>query len=251
MYASSTDHNIYQYSALHPGQPATEILSAPDYRCESFYIKMALSPDDKYLLAGSSNVSKAFVWDVEKPEEAVALNCGEHVSVDDPLEVTAVAWHQHHANLSATCSTDGCVRIWSLTPEERPPFLSGNREGEVRFKAAEDEVVADTEEHATDEDKLVKPGLRQSDLLSFLRSSPAPSPQPSPVSTPLAIRQQPFQHVIVDLDGDEMVGADKRSQPPSESNEKENEQNTRNKLQLPPPLFATRPTKRRCTLVSH
>jgi denticleless len=97
---------------------------------KSFYIKSCLSPDDKYLLSGSSNF-KAYIWNVENPNPVVSLE-------GHSFEVTSVAWAHHQNNLDGgnmalvTCSDDACHKIWRVGPEEIPqdevPFLRGNAE---------------------------------------------------------------------------------------------------------------------------
>lgn len=51
----------------------------------TFYVKSALSPDNTYLLSGSSN-NDAYIWRVDKPQS------GPFVLKGHEGEVTSVAW---------------------------------------------------------------------------------------------------------------------------------------------------------------
>lgn len=128
LYASCMDNIIYCYDiGTFSKEPINTYTGA---EIKSFYIKSCLSPDDKYLLSGSSNY-KAYIWNVENTNPVVSLE-------GHSFEVTSVAWAHHQNNLDGgnmalvTCSDDACHKIWRVGPEEVPqdevPFLRGNAE---------------------------------------------------------------------------------------------------------------------------
>lgn len=64
----------------------------------TFYVKAALSPDDMYLLSGSSN-NDAFIWRVSDPTAPPTLLKG-HLG-----EVTSVAWCPSDQGKVCSCWT--------------------------------------------------------------------------------------------------------------------------------------------------
>uniref|UniRef100_T1GLI6 Uncharacterized protein n=1 Tax=Megaselia scalaris TaxID=36166 RepID=T1GLI6_MEGSC len=79
------------------------------FQNSTFYIKSCLSPDEEYLISGSSN-DKAFIWNVNKPEPIVSLN-------GHCVEVTCVAWGEKFDQPIVTCSDDARHKIWRIGPE--------------------------------------------------------------------------------------------------------------------------------------
>jgi len=71
----------------------------------TFYVKAALSPDDRYLLTGSSD-GNAYIWQVSRPRLAARVLQG-HTS-----EVTGVDWCRTDVGRLVTLSDDNTVWIW-------------------------------------------------------------------------------------------------------------------------------------------
>ncbi|CAG8643838.1 18297_t:CDS:2 [Racocetra fulgida] len=67
LYANSTDNYIYQYDPINLGAPLARFTS-PTFRCSSFYIRMAISPDDRYIISGSSDKC-IYMWETDFPDE--------------------------------------------------------------------------------------------------------------------------------------------------------------------------------------
>ena len=114
LYASCMDSNIYCYNiGTFSKNPVMVYTGA---QIKSFYIKSCLSPDDKYLLSGSSD-EKAYIWNVNQQNPVASL-------VGHNYEVTSVAWAHHQNNLDGgnmaivTCSDDACHKIWRVGPVE-------------------------------------------------------------------------------------------------------------------------------------
>ncbi|EDV19502.1 Denticleless protein-like protein [Trichoplax sp. H2] len=104
LFASCTDNRIYKYN-LH----STTIKPSAVYSGHSnasFFVKAALSPDDRYLISGSS-CTNSYIWKVSNPTQAPLTLIG-HSS-----EVTCVDWCPHDFGFIATCSDDN-YRIWRL-----------------------------------------------------------------------------------------------------------------------------------------
>lgn len=128
LYASCMDSNIYCYNILTFSKEPMMVYTGAQIK--SFYIKSCISPDDRYLLSGSSD-EKAYIWNINNPNPVASLHGHNY-------EVTSVAWAHHQNNLDGgnmalvTCSDDACHKIWRVGPEEVPqdeiPFLKGNAE---------------------------------------------------------------------------------------------------------------------------
>ncbi|XP_063698546.1 protein lethal(2)denticleless [Culicoides brevitarsis] len=108
LYASCMDNTIYCYNISTYTQPLVQKYTGADIG--SFYIKACLSPDDKYLISGSSS-EKAYIWNVDYQNPLVTLN-------GHTQEVTCVAWTQSRENAIVTCSDDARHKIWRIPREE-------------------------------------------------------------------------------------------------------------------------------------
>lgn len=108
LYASCMDNKIYQYSLGNFEETFSRQFGG--YENSSFYIKIALSPDNRYLVSGSSD-KKAYLWNVEENvsnnEEIAPLGYLDGHSA----EVTCVAWCDVNWRL-VTCADDMHHFIW-------------------------------------------------------------------------------------------------------------------------------------------
>ncbi|KPJ05534.1 hypothetical protein RR46_02150 [Papilio xuthus] len=107
LYASCMDNVIYcfnvaTYSAV-PEQRYT------GHENGTFYIKAGLSPDNLYLVSGSSD-THAYVWNVKCSQPVVRL-------AGHRAEVTCAAWCQRGDTKLVTCSDDARHKIWRIGPE--------------------------------------------------------------------------------------------------------------------------------------
>ena len=88
----------------------------------SFWVRLALSPDGRTLVSGSSGTDKgasAFLFDVSQTTSAFPPILPDSAGVELPGqkgEVGSVDWAQ---DMLATCSDDGIVRVWRFDPEIR------------------------------------------------------------------------------------------------------------------------------------
>lgn len=96
LFASCTDDKIYMYSCTALGQEP--VCTFAGHMNSTFYVKAALSPDDMYLLSGSSN-NDAFIWRVSDPTAPPTLLKG-HLG-----EVTSVAWCPSDQGKVCSCWT--------------------------------------------------------------------------------------------------------------------------------------------------
>uniref|UniRef100_A0A1B6BYW3 Uncharacterized protein n=2 Tax=Clastoptera arizonana TaxID=38151 RepID=A0A1B6BYW3_9HEMI len=104
MYANCMDGTIYCYNtSTYLEQP---IMSYWGHQNSSFYVKSCLSPDDRYLISGSSDDS-AYIWNIKKQDPIGRL-------VGHSAEVTTIDWSKSNETKLLTCSDDGSCRVWRL-----------------------------------------------------------------------------------------------------------------------------------------
>ncbi|GFS48183.1 denticleless protein homolog [Nephila pilipes] len=109
LYACSTANKLYQFN-MH--SYSNEIIMYPGFRCNSYYVKLAISPDDQYLLCGSSS-NKAYIWKTSKPGLPIFQLPGHSA------EVTSVTWSHNYITKMVTCGDDEKVLVWKLkNPDE-------------------------------------------------------------------------------------------------------------------------------------
>ncbi|KAK9719608.1 hypothetical protein K7432_004711 [Basidiobolus ranarum] len=106
IFAASTNNQISMYSTTSLGSPIATFNSST-YKCSSFYVKIALSPDTKFLVSGSSD-KNLYIWEVDSPKKApLILKAHEN-------EVTSVSWSNNDIEHLASCSDDRTVRLWNI-----------------------------------------------------------------------------------------------------------------------------------------
>ncbi|KAK3597123.1 hypothetical protein CHS0354_038042 [Potamilus streckersoni] len=107
LFASCTDDIIYMYdlAAYNP----VPVCHFRGHKNETFYVKTALSPDNQFLLSGSTD-ELAYIWQIGKPSQSPVVLKG-HKS-----EVTGVAWSSYDFFKLVTMSDDSSVRIWRYNP---------------------------------------------------------------------------------------------------------------------------------------
>ncbi|KAF1879326.1 hypothetical protein Lal_00005792 [Lupinus albus] len=103
--ASCMDNRIYLYNVLQLEKGPIKYFSGS--QIDSFFVKASISPDACHLVSGSSD-GKAYVWQVNKPQEK-PLALKSH----DEGEVTVVDWCPTEIGKLATASDDHTVRIWN------------------------------------------------------------------------------------------------------------------------------------------
>lgn len=107
------DNTIYSYNLC--SYSSKPLAGYKGLLNSTFYIKSCLSPDSKYLLSGSSD-EKAYIWNLNHPDEPLVALCGHTV------EVTCVAWGSTHDCPIVTCSDDARHKIWRIGPEKISDF---------------------------------------------------------------------------------------------------------------------------------
>ncbi|KAJ3024065.1 hypothetical protein HKX48_007245 [Thoreauomyces humboldtii] len=106
IYAACTDNRIYEFDSSTLGKPIQKF-SAAEYRCDTFYIKTTVSPDDRFLASGSSDHG-LYIWEIDHPEKP-PLVLRAHRG-----EVTGLSWSKQELSRIAACSDDATVRIWNV-----------------------------------------------------------------------------------------------------------------------------------------
>ncbi|XP_041269545.1 denticleless protein homolog [Onychostruthus taczanowskii] len=111
LFANCTDDNIYMFNMTSLRTTPVAVFSG--HRNSTFYIKSSTSPDDQFLLSGSSDCN-VYIWKVSEPSLPPWILLGHS------QEVTSIAWCPSDFTKIATCSDDNTVRIWRLQccPEE-------------------------------------------------------------------------------------------------------------------------------------
>ena len=120
LFGLGTDSRIHTYmaSAL-LALPSTEMTSFahPSMQTNSFYVRLALSPNGRWLLSGSaSRTGSAFLFDVSCAGRTHPIVSGSRSIPSQGVEIKgqtgevgAVDWAE---GMFATCADDGTVRIW-------------------------------------------------------------------------------------------------------------------------------------------
>jgi denticleless len=120
LFGLGVDSRVHTYatSTLLPlSQKGT--FKHPNMHTNSFWVRLALSPDGRSLLSGSSGTDKgvsAFLFDVSQTALAASPILPDSAGVELPGqkgEVGGVDWAQ---DMLATCSDDGTVRVWRFDP---------------------------------------------------------------------------------------------------------------------------------------
>ena len=123
LFGLGVDSRIYTYAAstlLPLSQKGT--FKHPNMNTNSFWVRLAVSPDGRSLVSGSSVTDKgasAFLFDVSQTARAAPPISPDTTGVELPGqkgEVGGVDWAQ---DMLATCSDDGIVRVWRFDPEIR------------------------------------------------------------------------------------------------------------------------------------
>ncbi|KAI7886883.1 WD40-repeat-containing domain protein [Mucor mucedo] len=106
LFSSCMDNSVYMHYLSDLTKPARKFVDK-DYKVGSFDIRIALSPNDEFLLSGSHD-QDLFVWDVEGTSNKAYQYQGHS------KKVTGVTWSKRHLNQFASCSEDFTARIWNL-----------------------------------------------------------------------------------------------------------------------------------------
>ncbi|XP_062911890.1 denticleless protein homolog [Mobula hypostoma] len=105
LFANCTDDSIYMFNLT--GLKTTPVATFCGHQNSTFYIKAGLSPDDQFLVSGSTD-HNAYIWKVSDPLYPPTVLQGH------TQEVTSVSWCPSDFSKIATCSDDNTVRIWRL-----------------------------------------------------------------------------------------------------------------------------------------
>ncbi|KFO75108.1 Denticleless protein, partial [Cuculus canorus] len=133
LFANCTDDSIYMFNMTSLRTTPVAVFSG--HQNSTFYVKSSTSPDDQFLVSGSSD-SNAYIWKVSEPSLPPRLLFGHS------QEVTSIAWCPSDFTKIATCSDDNTVRIWRLrrSPEmEKSACSKINLVGWVTQKKQEEQ----------------------------------------------------------------------------------------------------------------
>ncbi|NWQ89042.1 DTL protein, partial [Burhinus bistriatus] len=136
LFANCTDDSIYMFNMTSSRTTPVAVFSG--HQNSTFYIKSSTSPDDQFLVSGSSDCN-AYIWKVSEP------SLPPRILVGHSQEVTSIAWCPSDFTKIATCSDDNTVRIWRLRrhpEEEKSAFSKTNLVGWVTQKKPEEQCAA-------------------------------------------------------------------------------------------------------------
>lgn len=105
LFANCTDDIIYMFNLT--GLKTAPIATFTGHQNSTFYVKASLSPDDQFLVSGSTD-NNAYIWKVSDPLHPPTVLQGHS------QEVTSVSWCPSDFSKIATCSDDNTTRIWRL-----------------------------------------------------------------------------------------------------------------------------------------
>lgn len=130
VFASCTDHHIYQFDLL-ASNTSEPLATYTGHSTQSFYVKLGLSCDGRFLASGSSD-SAAYIWQVDTPGLPLLRLAGHRA------EVAVLAWDTFHPARLATCGDDNRVLLWdaAAAEEENRSTMQDCTRAEV-FAAAE------------------------------------------------------------------------------------------------------------------
>ncbi|XP_021363808.1 denticleless protein homolog [Mizuhopecten yessoensis] len=112
LFASCTDDIVYQYD-ITTMMPRL-VHQYKGHRNNSFYVKTSISPDNQFLLSGSSD-EVAHIWQVGKPNQSPIVLKGHKAEVSD------VAWSPYDLSKVVTLSDDNSLRVWRINRRLSPP----------------------------------------------------------------------------------------------------------------------------------
>ncbi|NXD75386.1 DTL protein, partial [Halcyon senegalensis] len=133
LFANCTDDSIYMFNMTSLRTTPVAVFSG--HQNSTFYIKSSTSPDDQFLVSGSSDCN-AYIWKVSEP------SLPPRVLLGHSQEVTSIAWCPSDFTKIATCSDDNTVRIWRLrrhAEEEKLSFSKTSLVGWVTQKKPEEQ----------------------------------------------------------------------------------------------------------------
>jgi len=126
LFGLGVDSRVHTYAAstLLPLSPKGTF-KHPNMNTNSFWVRLAISPDGRSIVSGSSVTGKgasAFLFDVSQTVMATPSILSDTAGVElhgQKGEVGGVDWAQ---DMLATCTDDGTVRVWRFDPETRQRF---------------------------------------------------------------------------------------------------------------------------------
>ncbi|GBM28905.1 Denticleless [Araneus ventricosus] len=130
LYCCGTANVIYQFD-FH--SYSNKVVTYSGFKCNSFYVKLAISPDDQYLVCGSSD-HRAYIWKTSLPGSPI-LELPGHSA-----EVTSVAWSPFNATKLVTSGDDNKIFLWNVKNTDEKVYANDNNvEASAKMYAKENE----------------------------------------------------------------------------------------------------------------
>lgn len=123
LFANCLDNVIYLFDCCSYQEKA--VATYEGHQNRTFYVKAAISSDDRYILSGSSDHC-AYIWKVSKPGKPLCQLEGHDA------EVTAVAWSPEPEPKLVTCGDDMKFKVWRMwLHEEKSDSASKPNQGKA------------------------------------------------------------------------------------------------------------------------
>ncbi|XP_789660.4 denticleless protein homolog [Strongylocentrotus purpuratus] len=174
LFASRTDSvvNEYDLSGVLGSQPVARYRG---HMNSTFFVKAAISPDDLYLLSGSSD-NNAYIWKIGEPESPSVTLEGHGA------EVTSVTWCPTDFTKVVTCSDDNTMRIWKMSTGQ-VTHVDGVNRVVGRARRCEKKPVTESQETDSGPSQSGSESSRSTPTHKTSESPLSPQPSPTPSST--------------------------------------------------------------------
>ena len=184
LLASCQDHHLYVFDCILPEQ---EPVTFSGHINNSFYVKSSFSPDDQYIVSGSSDYD-VYIWDLSHPLLPPIRLKGHGGEVSD------VEWCPTDFCKLATSSDDTTVRIWNIERSvraEATDAFHGRGSAVVPDSWSLPSSQSEDDFLACRETMIHSQTSWPSTTVPLGPSSRADGPSPSGMNTPHAFIQQP------------------------------------------------------------
>ncbi|XP_055950160.1 denticleless protein homolog [Argiope bruennichi] len=176
LYCCGTANLIYQFD-FH--SYSNEVVTYCGFKCNSYYVKLAISPDDQYLICGSSD-NRAYIWKTSVPGSPILALPGHSA------EVTSVAWSPFNATKLVTSGDDNKIFLWNVmkNQEENIHVNDNNVEASAKIYTKEEDIspskhaIQSTESTKRMSTTLPSPRVESGQNMKSIKSFFSPVTQP-------------------------------------------------------------------------
>ncbi|THD22241.1 Denticleless protein [Fasciola hepatica] len=168
LYANCLDNVVYEYDLLR--NSTSPVFAYTGHQTDSFYIKLDVSPDDRYVICGSSD-RRAHIYAIGQRRQCPIVLSGHNGEVSVPR------WCRSDPTRIVTLSDDSRAFVWNMFPARRCILP---QPGELAGLA----------ERLSPSEGLMSPGEQDRRIVRSPRSTPSRSTQQA-VASALATTTSP------------------------------------------------------------